>query len=102
MSPHDLILEYVEATRAIERWTARAEQLTCPNEWGHTTNNRLTTAGTTCADCRNRLHAQHKARDARTARNTALADQHKYALKHEARAHEKRERIRVKRGTGLA
>ena len=102
MSPHDLILEYVEAARAIERWTARAEQLTCPNEWAHTTNNRLTTAGTTCAACRNRLHAQHKIRDSKSRRNAALAEQHSYALNVENRVYEKRERIRVKRGTGLA
>lgn len=97
MSPHDLILEYVEAARAIERWTARAEQLSCPNEWAHTVNNRLTTAGTTCAACRNRLHAQHKIRDSRERRNAALAEQHRYALQNETRAHEKRERIRVRK-----
>lgn len=97
MTPHDLILEYVHASRAVERWTARAEHLKCPNDWAHTINNRLTTAGATCGTCRNRLHAQHKIQDAITRRRAALAEQHRYIRAHEVKNHVPRQRRRVKK-----
>lgn len=102
MTPHDLITEYVAAARAAERWTARAEQLKCPSQHLHTKNNRLLPAGATCKQCRDRINTTHKRADARKRRAAALSDMHKYVLQQETRAHEKRERIRVKRGTGLA
>lgn len=94
MTPHDLILEYVDAARAVERWTARAEQLKCPSQHLHTKNNRLLPAGATCKQCRDRINTTHKRADARKRRAAALSDMHKYVLATELREHKERKPVR--------
>lgn len=102
MTPHDLILEYVAAARAAERWTATVETLTCPLSHLHARGKRLLPAGQTCSNCRARVNAMHKANDALNRRRAALAEQHRYIRAHEVKNHVPRQRRRVKRGTGLA
>jgi|SRR5690625_4785753 len=98
MTPHDLILEYVDAARAVERWTARAEQLKCPLEHLHARGKRLLPAGSTCRTCRDRIDALHRLSDARERRNRALAEQHQFVRTHEIEQHAlTRERRRVRK-----
>lgn len=98
MTPAEqLITAYVEAARAVERWTQVAQMNQCPNDWMHTKNNRITTAGSTCTTCRNRLHAQHKIADAKQARGAAQAEMHRLVLNRETQRI-KAKRVRVRTG----
>ena len=99
MTADELIHEYVDAARAVELWTTRAEQYKCESAHLHATSTRLLPAGSTCAVCRARINAIHQLRDARERRNAALAEQHRHARNNEIEQHSiTRERRRVTRG----